>query len=380
MTVVIITAFLNYDWDIRVKFLKEFLEKRKHTVVIITADFDHRNKIDYKNESAILIHVPKYKKNLSLSRIWSHYVFSKRAINQAICFNPDIVYVITPPNFLFYFLSRMKKRNQETKIICEIEDLWPEALPIDRKIKTFIAPVLNVWKKLRNYNIKCADAVIFECDRFRKALTSDIESDRVKSTIYLSRNDTLTENTNRSINETKINFVYLGSLNNLIDINLIIEILKSASQIKECVLHIVGKGERLSGLLDLCEKNHIRYINHGAVYDTGQKEKIFSECHFALNIMKEDTYVGATMKSLEYFHYGIPIVNNIAGDTKYIVHEFKCGVNISWNSYKREISNLLLMDSNSYANMRINSRKVYKTFFSPISFEQNFSKVLDSIM
>ena len=44
--------------------------------------------------------------------------------------------------------------------------------------------------------------------------------------------------------------------------------------------------------------------------------KIINQCHYALNIMKKDVCVGMTMKSLDYFSFGIPIVNNIEGDIK----------------------------------------------------------------
>ena len=57
-----------------------------------------------------LINVPKYQRNLSIKRIYSHYIFSKSFSNKKNE-NPEILYVSTPPNFLFLFASGYKKKS-----------------------------------------------------------------------------------------------------------------------------------------------------------------------------------------------------------------------------------------------------------------------------
>ena len=72
--------------------------------------------------------------------------FSKESFKYANRYDPDIIYVSTPPNFLFKYASKYKKRHKSVKIIFEIGDMWPETLPISDNIKTIISPALFIWK------------------------------------------------------------------------------------------------------------------------------------------------------------------------------------------------------------------------------------------
>ena len=53
-----------------------------------------------------------------------------------------------------------------------------------------------------------------------------------------------------------------------------------------------------------------------------------NRCHFGLNIMKSSVCVGLTMKSVDYFRFGLPIINNIPGDTRQLVEEKGIGVQL----------------------------------------------------
>ena len=43
--------------------------------------------------------------------------------------------------------------------------------------------------------------------------------------------------------------------------------------------------------------------------------------------MKKSVCVGLTMKSIDYFEFGLPIINNIKGDTWNAVEEYGIGIN-----------------------------------------------------
>ena len=76
----IISCNDNYDYDTRTKYVYDFLHTRGYAVTFLVSDFDHRNKKRYKAnrvDNIEYIHVRAYKKNLSLSRILSHFDFAK---------------------------------------------------------------------------------------------------------------------------------------------------------------------------------------------------------------------------------------------------------------------------------------------------------------
>ena len=74
---VIISCF---DWyEKRIKPIEDVLKKKEYDVNIIVFDFSHIEKkyVEKRFNSCTYIHVPKYRKNISLLRIKSHLYFGK---------------------------------------------------------------------------------------------------------------------------------------------------------------------------------------------------------------------------------------------------------------------------------------------------------------
>ena len=93
--VLVITAFYNYDYEIRVKYLEKVLKDRKCDYLIMSTNFDHRNKKKYfvDRELVVQVDVPEYKSNLSFNRIRSHYIFSKDIENVCSEYNPALIHI-----------------------------------------------------------------------------------------------------------------------------------------------------------------------------------------------------------------------------------------------------------------------------------------------
>ena len=121
---------------------------------------------------------------------------------------------------------------------------------------------------------------------------------------------------------------YLGAINNVIDIPSICNLLQNLIIKKPVTLHIIGKGERERELVESAKATGAKVVFYGPVYDDAKKLEIMSKCHFGLNVMKSSVCVGLTMKSVEYFRFGIPIINNIPYDTMRLVEERHVGVQL----------------------------------------------------
>lgn len=376
----IVTAFYNYDYDIRIKYVESIFKEKGYDVIIISSDFDHRKKIRYnvQKENVIFLKVPSYKSNLSLKRIWSHFIFARDVYRFCLSQHPDMLYIITPPNFLFFFFSKFKRRMPNSMIIYEFEDLWPESLPLSRRSKSILKPFMSLWALIRDRFIKCSDGYVFECDLFKDYLSKKLPDHCVSETIYLTKES---ESYEVKKNDTKcLNFLYLGSVNHLIDINLIVNFLKSVNNIKPAHLLIIGGGDNMSELLGKCDIYGIDYKNYGFVYEGNEKLDIISNCDFAFNVMKDTVFVGATMKSLEYFHYGIPIINTIEGDTYDLVVNYKCGFNINRNNYISIAEHILTLDSDDLYNMKKRSRIVFESYFTVDCFEKQFNLFVNKLL
>lgn len=75
--------------------------------------------------------------------------------------------------------------------------------------------------------------------------------------------------------------------------------------------NIIGDGEKKKDLVEKLILSNVSFNDYGIIFDELKKKDIISQCDFGLNFMKSSTKVGLTMKSIEYFRYGLPIINNI---------------------------------------------------------------------
>lgn len=378
---VIITPFDNYSYQVRIKYVEQYLSERGYNVKILSSDFDHRNKTVYlaKRDNLELLHVPTYKKNLSYARINSHRVFAKNVLKRLEELNPDLIYCSGPPNFLFKYTSQYKKKNTGVKLIYELGDLWPETLPLQTKIKKIAAPALNIWAGIRNKNIGFADGIIYECEMFSDVV-SKYHPGVHSEVIYLSKEDYYKGNFELgNVSVSSLRFAYVGSINNIIDIEIIVEIMKQVSQKREAELVVIGGGESADRLFTLCDHAGVKYENHGITYDEEEKHRILSSCQFGLNIMKNNVAVGATMKSLEYFHEGLVLINNIPADTERIVERYNCGFNLLDMNMTEAITRITSLSKENMNDTRMKSRKAYEDLFETDTIKKQFLLFLSRI-
>jgi glycosyltransferase involved in cell wall biosynthesis len=371
-----VSAFDSYSYNVRIKHVEKVLKTKGYEVLIVTSNYDHLLKEDYQTERSgtVLVDVPKYKSNLSLKRLWSHYCFAKQSYQFVKEKSPDLVYVSGPPNSLYKFFNLYKKNNPKIKVIFDIVDLWPESIPLNDKLLSLLSMPMNLWRKLRDNNLSLVDHVIFECNLYKKKI--DFLDNCI--TLYLCKEDCNCKVVPiRDMSEIKI--LYLGSINNIIDINLIINLLTRLREKKKIVFHIVGNGEYKENFINQLQQNKICYQYHGVIYDSNEKEKIFKECHFALNMMKNIVCVGATMKSIDYLNYGVPMINSIPGDIMDFIEQYNCGINLCTNNIEDVVDEIIHMSSDDNYNLRINAQKLFYDKFSVDVFEEKFDNLIDHL-
>lgn len=377
---VIVTPFDNYSYNVRIKFVEEYLQKIGYNVKILSSDFDHRNKEKYQNnrKGLELLKVPEYRRNLSLSRIQSHRIFARKSVKRALQLQPDLLYVSGPPNFLFKYFATNKSSFKGTKLIFELGDMWPETMPINGKKKTLFKFPMKIWASLRDKYIAKADLTIFECDLFKELVNTNIKEIK-GGTIYLCKDGTTMELPKEQISNECIELVYVGSINNIIDVDLIVEISKKIAVKKKTIVHIIGDGEQRQDLISELSGKNIEVNYHGIVYDEVEKSKIYSRCSFAFNIMKETVCVGLTMKSIDYFEAGLPLINNISGDTHDLVVNNRCGYNVDRKNLDTVVEKICAVSMDEVRNMKKASRDMYDKYFSKTAFEKQFEEMMSKL-
>nr|WP_297703727.1 glycosyltransferase [uncultured Butyrivibrio sp.] len=367
MNIVIVDCFDT--WEHRVDLLHKVLKEEGHSVKCFLSDYRHFEKVYRmdKKQDFIFFHAKLYKKNISMDRLISHIKLSKAIFSyiDEHSKNIDLLWVLAPPNVFIRDAANIKRKHQNIKLIFDLIDLWPETMPVG-KIKTLLFP----WKDFRDKYIASADVVVTECNLYKKVLGKVLDGKRVE-TLYLAREDK-GYNPYLNLPEDKISLCYLGSINNIIDIDGIVKVVEAFQEKKGAVLHIVGDGEKKNELLSKVKGTGAEVVDHGKVFDRTEKQKIFDSCHYGLNMMKDTVCVGLTMKSIDYFEFGLPIINNIKGDTSEIIEKYECGINSDLNV----ISKINALSSEKYRNMRVQCRNFYSIALSETVFKHKIQEII----
>lgn len=351
----------------RVTFIMNLCKAKRFDVKVYTSNFSHfRKEVRSKvPEGFIPIETIPYSSNLSLFRLNSHRVFAEMAFDKIREDKPDLIWVVAPCLSLIKEANIYKSENPKVKIIIDIIDMWPESLPLG-KIKNTLP--FKQWKNLRTKNIDCANEVVTECDLYHEILSKEYKG-RI-TTIYWARN-AKAEKYDLDLPKDTLSLCYIGSINNIIDVNLISSLIKSIDY--KVDLHIIGDGENKDNMLNTL-KEVCNVIYHGKVYDEQEKQEIFKKCHAGINIYKEGLYIGLTVKCMDYFRYGLPIINNIKGDTWKFVEEDNVGVNVNKDSK---------IDYQILINMRNNNQNIidlYNNNFTKQIFEEKCSEVINRVI
>lgn len=375
MKVTIVNCFdTNRD---RVDLIYDYFKEKSYEVTVIESDFHHgrKEKKDITRDDFLFIDTLPYKRNLSVGRLKSHDDFSKKAIQLAADLHPDILYVMFPPNSLMKYASAYKAKNPQVKLIADIIDLWPESMPVPGSLKKLF--VFKMWANIRNKHLAKADLVLTECHYYYDVLKKYIGQTET-GTLYLAQ-DSIPYEGEKPVQLSQENFdiCYLGSINNIIDIEFISKLIKKMSAVKKVRLHIIGDGESREEFIQSSERAGAEVLYHGKIYDAREKQAIFDQCYFGLNIMKETVSIGLTTKSIDYFNAGLPIINNIKHDTVKLVDQYGIGINIT-----RDLDNVPEIMNESIAlneQRRTKVKEIFEQYFSRAAFYEQLQVLLRKI-
>lgn len=360
----------------RLNVADKCLREKGYRTTYITSNFDHTKKEIFTClvPDAVQIPARAYKKNLSVSRILSHWEFARDVFSyiEKQAQQPDIIVVLLPPNFLAHYAAKYKKRHPNVKLIFDVFDLWPETFPFG-KLKKVLAPIFSVWAWLRDHNLGIADFVTTECELFRKRLMLPEEN---SATVYLCADPLKVEPALVVLRDDALDLCYLGAINNIIDIPAICELIAKLVKEKPVTLHIIGKGEREKEFIDSAKAAGASVKFYGPVFNDVKKLEIMNRCHFGLNIMKPSVCIGLTMKSVDYFRFGVPIINNIPVDTRRFVEEQDVGIQLD-NLSGDHLSD---MNNRKIQEMRDNASELFKKSFSVEVVLKQYSEILDMVI
>ena len=365
MKVTVLTCFESNEE--RALYISDACNKAGYDIEVITTDFSHIRKAKRHcvPDGFIAINTKPYKKNLSLERMYSHSCFAKDSFNYIKNHHTDVLWVIAPANSLIKEAKKYKTENPNTRIIVDIIDMWPESLPFSFNKHAF---PFSLWRSIRKKNINCADMLVSECDFYKDILSKEYKKEI--RTLYLARS-AINADKSVKVSDDKLSLCYIGSINNIIDTERICEIVKALDQPVD--IHVIGEGENTDFFIDSLRRVSEVYY-YGAVRDEEKKKDVFNKCHAGINIYKEGLYIGLTTKCIDYFGNGLPIINNIKGDTWDMVEKNKVGFNIDKNN---------ILNGKDIVSARKNNNCIYRLYeekFSKEAFIHNCLSIISEVI
>ena len=360
-----------FDWyEKRLEPIKNELEQDGFLVTILTSDFDHIGKcrIENKNVNCTYISVKEYKKNVSIARILSHSAFSKEVYKQLKNIQPNLIYALVPPNTVANVCAKYKKQYNDTKLVFDLIDMWPESMPGKKFHGT---PPFLYWKNLRDSSFLCADHIFTECSLYQEKLNEVVKSKC--STLYLFKETNSNFEIKSSDSHQTLKLCYLGSMNYIIDIEKIAHIVELLSNEYNVEVKVIGKGENKESFINALKNSGATVDDYGPIFDEKKKFELLHDCDYGFNMMVESVNVGLTIKSIDYLSYGIPLINNIKGDTWQIVSKYGVGIN-----YTDDESFLLEIKKNTVKSHR-QVYDVFQSLFSKEAFIHLFKEGLNHL-
>lgn len=342
--------------------------------VLLRPDFLHRSKSKDTSpkEGEVLIEHRPYQKNLSFDRLYGHLEFSRRVRKYLEAHPADRIHCLIPANSLAKELAAYKKEHPQVQLIFDINDLWPESIPIPHASHL---PGFGSWRKMRDKHLSEADLVFCECSWFEEKLQSVLPKNH--EVLYWT-GAPAARKPEPNLDFDVLSLCYLGSINNIIHISWIADLCKAVSKTKPVILHVIGSGEQQEALKEAILP-YAKVIWHGEMYDENEKQNIFDSCHYGLNVMKPDVKVGLSMKSIDYLKAGLPLINTLQGDTKDWIDQTKAGWNASGMDLQEFAQKLLAQSKEEHFAMRQAALNLYEEKLSCQVFEHTLKQALKTL-
>jgi len=401
-TDILIVAHFCGDFDgkgnNRFNYLAGLLNEGGFDVELVTSDYSHIKK--QKRDKSDTLHLrykvtyikePPYKKNISLNRFLSHYVFGKNLgkylQNRK---TPDAVYCAVPSlDAAGTALKYCRSHNYSIPLIIDVQDLWPEAFSlvadtallspvfylmrqyVDRVYKAadgIIAVSETYAERALSVNRKCIDAKRKCIDAKRKHMNAKRKHMNAKC-VYLGTElasfDQFVIQNRPDKPKNEIWVAYAGTLGHSYDLAAVIDalaIIKSRGR-GNIKFFVMGDGPLKHKFLGLADDKGINAVFTGNLsYD--KLAGMLGACDIAVNPISRGAAQSIINKHADYAAAGLPVLSTQESYEYFsLVEKYQMGFNCSDSNDLAEKLLLLSTDGGLRATMSKNSRRLAEERF-----------------
>ncbi len=267
--------------------------------------------------------------------------------------------------FFREFYSQMENKHLDG-IHCMVSDSMFERVFREYKDKHEDIPfIMDVVDFESNFNWDFVDFRLSSCGLFQNNwFGSKVLYDALDENIVFS---------NVELRADELEFCLLEYENT--DVSLLLEFLRLCVSKKPCTLHVLGSSCLKEQLIQDVLSVGVNVVDHKMVKDLALRQEIFDQCHYGLNIIKEDVY-GMLPCSLEYMAGALPIINSSVGDLSEFCRTWKIGLNLNYKSRFALVNEICGESLDKNLVYRKNSKSLFSTYFTKECFYRSLDEIL----
>lgn len=347
---VIVANFITLPFEngnSRFIYLANLIDKQKFDVEIITSDFFHSDKIKRKVSNELLkqfdykislISEPEYKKNISIKRFYSHYIFAQNVKKYLEKIEkPDLLYVAVPSLDVAKVVSEFADKNN-IKLIVDVQDLWPEAFKMVLNIPIISNMLFAPMEKTANKIYSRADEIVAVSDEYANRVAKVNKKFKHKLSVYLGTDleffDNCKEKSRISKNKNIFEIAYTGTLGSSYDIKNVINAIKilQDKEINNLKFSLFGNGPLKEEFEQYAKEKNINYEFTGRLDYEKMVERL-ANADIAVNPIKKCSGASIINKVGDYAAAGLPVINTQeCEEYKKLVDDYNIGFNIENNN------------------------------------------------
>lgn len=332
----------------RFPYLANLLVEKNYSVEIVTSSFSHRNKdqrivtneqLNNLKYKLTLLYERGYKRNISISRFYSHNVFGdslKRYLMKRK--KPDLIYCAVPSLDSGYVAAKYAQKNNVPFII-DIQDLWPEAFKMIFDLPYISDLIFMPFQKKANYIYNTANSIIAVSETYKHRGLSASKSKKRGLSVYLGTDldyfDSLAAESDIIKPDNEIWLAYIGTLGHSYDLTCVIDALSylQSEGIKNIKFIVMGDGPLKDKFINYAEKKNINFEFTGRL-DYTEMVKILIKCDIAVNPISKGAAASIINKVGDYAAAGLPVLNTQESEEyRNLLESYQAGINCKNNDY-----------------------------------------------
>lgn len=395
MNIVIIANFtrrLDGEREGRFSFLMEALADRRHSVELITTDFEHYTKKKrpsprqelYKTKIT-LCHEPGYKRNVSVRRLYSHWVWGRKVYRYLKTMaKPDVVYCAVPSITVARLTSKYCQQNG-VKFVIDVQDLWPEAFCMLIR-NNILQKIFLPMERSVNLAYAAADLAVAVSDTYVNRILSVNKKNAKGISVFLGNDGALFEsergkyNVERNVDEVLL--CYIGGLKDSYDIPCVIDAMALVEADKRFVpkvrFVVIGDGPFRPRFEQYAKEKQVNCVFLGGK-PYPEMASLLSSCDMCINPIVKDSAASIINKVGDYALSGLPVINTQESpEYRALIEEYQCGINCECGNAKQVAQAIkkLAADKELRKQMGENSRRLATEKFDR---RNTYHKIIDAI-